>query len=552
MDLRYEHIITGRTESLFAEDIRANQDALNEALSGRRIAVVGAAGSIGSAVVKTLLRFAPGALVLIDLSENNLVELVRDLRSTGGLRLPAEFATLPIGLGSVEFARYFAESKPFDYFLNLSAIKHVRTERDVYCLLRMIDTNVLFLHEFLSHNPYRFKKVFSVSSDKATNPANLMGATKMIMEKALLARSDVQPFSTARFANVAFSDGSLPFGFLQRIAKRQPLSAPSDVRRYFISHQEAGELCVLSCGLGENRDVFFPNLAQGLDEKTFADIARDLLVELGYQPVECGSEEEAKGGTDDGGRRTGDGGRRAEDGGRRTEGRGRRTEDGGRGTEDGGRRKEGGGRRTEDGGRRTEDGGRKREEGREERGEGGADAPISNLPSTISTPHPLSTLHSPLSAPHPLSPSRPPWPCYFFKSDTTGEKEFEEFFAQGERLVLDRFKRVGIVKGKAEMLKAEMLKAEGEGRRAEGRAEGKAEMLKTEMLKAEGEGRRAKGGGRRAEDGGLEVAINDFIGFVRRAKTDPTIIKADYVREIQKLVPALQHHETGRNLDQKM
>ena len=398
MDLRYEHIVTGRTESLFAGDLRASDSALRNAFAGRRIAIVGAAGSIGSAVVKVLLRFDPGALTLIDLSENNLVELVRDLRSTDGLRLPAEFATLPIGLGSVEFGRYFAETKPFDYFLNLSALKHVRTERDVYSLVRMIDTNVLHLHEFLSRSPCRFKKVFSVSSDKATNPANLMGATKMIMEKALLARSDEQPFSTARFANVAFSDGSLPFGFLQRIAKRQPLSAPHDVRRYFISHQEAGELCVLSCGLGENRDVFFPNLAQGLDEKTFAEIARELLAELGFKPVECASGAEAK--------------RRADE-----------------------------------------------------------------------------------------LISHGQWPCCFLKSDTTGEKEFEEFFTQGERLVLDRFKRVGVVQ-------------------------------------------QAKWPDARVLEG--------FLVFFRAAKGDPRVDKLQYVREIQKLVPALQHRETGRNLDQKM
>ena len=419
MDLRYEHLITGPKEALFASDFQANEEALREALGGKRVAVVGAAGSIGSAVVKTLLRFAPGALALLDLSENNLVELVRDLRSTGDLRLPAEFTTLPIGMGSVEFARYFAETKPFDYFLNLSAIKHVRTERDVYCLLRMIDTNVLFLHEFLSRNPYRFKKVFSVSSDKATNPANLMGATKMIMEKALLAHSDEQPFSTARFANVAFSDGSLPFGFLQRIAKRQPLSAPNDVRRYFISHQEAGELCMLSCALGMNRDVFFPNLAQGLDEKTFASIARDLLVELGYTPVECASEAEAK---------------------------------------------------WEIGDRRWEIGERDK-----------AAASISNLQSA--------------------SFPRKPWPCYFFKSDTTGEKEFEEFYAQGERLVLDRFNCVGVVQ---------------------------------------------------QEKGSDARALEEFIAFCRAAKGDPQVTKPRYVQEIQKLVPAMQHHETGRTLDQKI
>lgn len=398
MDLSYERIATGRVESLFAADLQANEDALREALSGKRIAVVGAAGSIGSAVVKTLLRFAPGALTLIDLSENNLVEVVRDLRSTPGLRMPDAFATLPIALGSVEFDRYFAETKPFDYFLNLSAIKHVRTERDVYCLIRMIDTNVLFLHEFLAANPYRFRKVFSVSSDKATNPANLMGATKMIMEKALLARSETQPFSTARFANVAFSDGSLPHGFLQRIAKRQPLSAPNDVRRYFISHREAGELCVLSCALGNNRDVFFPHLAQGLDEKTFAQIARDLLRELGYEPLECASEEEARA-------------RAAE-----------------------------------------------------------------------------------------LIPRRQ-WPCWFFASDTTGEKEFEEFYAPGERLVLDRFQHVGVV----------------------------------------------------AQEPWTDVpALEAFLAFFKAAKGDPRRVKPEYVQAIRKLVPTLQHHETGRNLDQKM
>ena len=164
MDLRYEGVVTGRRETLFAEDVRAGNQGLLDALERSRVAVVGAAGSIGAAVVKTLLRFQPAALSLIDLSENNLVELVRDLRSTEGLRMPADFVTLPIGLGSIEFARYFAEEKPFDYFLNLSAVKHVRSERNIYCLMRMIDTNVLFLHDFLESNPYRFRKIFSVSS----------------------------------------------------------------------------------------------------------------------------------------------------------------------------------------------------------------------------------------------------------------------------------------------------------------------------------------------------------------------------------------------------
>ena len=266
--LNYEEIVTQRSDSLFDVDMYANEALLRERINGSRIAIVGAAGSIGSSVVKTLLRFKPSALSLIDLDENDLVELVRDLRSTAGLTIPDDFTTMPIGLGSVEFDRYFRDSKPFDYFLNLCAVKHVRSEKNIYCLMHMIDTHVVFLHSFFMQNPYQFEKVFSVSSDKAANPANMMGASKMIMEKVLLANSERHPFSTARFANVAFSDGSLPFGFLQRICKRQPLTAPNDVKRYFISHQEAGELCVISCMLGENRDVFFPKLAGNEDEKT--------------------------------------------------------------------------------------------------------------------------------------------------------------------------------------------------------------------------------------------------------------------------------------------
>lgn len=289
-----EVLATGRTESLFAADLKLRDAELNEKISGRRLAVVGAAGSIGSAVVRTLLRYRPAALALFDLSENNLVELVRELRSDAEVTLPDDFAASPIGLGSVEFSRCFAEQPPFDYFFNLAALKHVRSEKDIYCLMRMLDTNVIFLDDFLRTNPYRFRGVFSVSSDKAANPANLMGAAKMIMEQVLLSHAPVQPFATARFANVAFSDGSLPWGFLQRIAKRQPLAAPSDVRRYFISHREAGELCVLAGITGCNRDVFFPRMNAGDDEKTFVDIAVRLLDKLGYEPVLCANEDEAK------------------------------------------------------------------------------------------------------------------------------------------------------------------------------------------------------------------------------------------------------------------
>jgi FlaA1/EpsC-like NDP-sugar epimerase len=394
----YEKIITERDESCFKSDIDDNFNNIKSLVAGSRIAVVGAAGSIGAAVAKTLLKFSPKSLVLIDISENNLVELVRDLRSSQNVTMPDEFATLPIAMGSLEFNRYFAENRQFDYLFNLAAIKHVRSEKDVYCLIRMLNTNVLYMHNFLINNPYKFKKVFAVSSDKAANPANLMGATKMAMEQTLLYRAGEQEFSTARFANVAFSDGSLPYGFLKRIEKRQPLAAPNDIRRYFISHQEAGELCIMSAFTGENRDVFFPKFAEKKDEKTFSTIAEDLLQHLGYEPYICETEEEARD--------------------------------------------------------RTEE----------------------------------------------LIPQKK-WPCFFFKTDTTGEKDFEEFFVSEERVDLKRFNSIGVIKRDAD-----------ENREA----------------------------------------IEKFLNFANSAETDKQLTKSDYVKALESVVPTLKHIETGKNLDSKM
>lgn len=290
---KFEGFVTGREISLFATDIEDSRETLFGRLQGSRVAIIGAAGSIGSSVVKNLLQFSPRSLALLDLNENDLVEIVRDLRSSRKFKVPDEFDVLPIGLGSTEFIRYFQESKPFDYILNLSAIKHVRSEKNVYCLTRMVDTNVLFLDEFLIKLPRPAVNFFSVSSDKAVNPANLMGATKMVMEKVLLLRLERQPFSTARFANVAFSNGSLPFGFLMRFQKQQPLAGPKDVKRYFISHEEAGQLCILGCVLGENANVFFPKL-DNLQERTFFEIAVKTLDEFGYEAYQCSSEDEAR------------------------------------------------------------------------------------------------------------------------------------------------------------------------------------------------------------------------------------------------------------------
>ncbi len=290
----YESIATRRTESLFANEMEFHAKDFKEAIEGSSIAVIGAAGSIGFAVVKILTHYKPRKLVLIDLNENNLVEVVRDLRSDFHLTVPQDFQALPIGLGSYECTHFFAESRPFDYVFNLSAVKHVRSEKDKYSLLRMIDTNNLFLYEFLSNLKYSLKKFFSVSTDKAVNPANLMGASKCVMESIMNVFSHQQPWSSARFANVAFSLGSLPHGFLNRIEKKQPLAAPNDITRYFISHEEAAQLCLLSGVLGKNQNIFFPKLQATLNETKFSDIAIELLKKLEYEPYFCSSEEEAK------------------------------------------------------------------------------------------------------------------------------------------------------------------------------------------------------------------------------------------------------------------
>lgn len=290
---KWEAMATGREGSLFADLISKHESAFVKCISGTRIAIVGAAGSIGASVVRNVLRYQPSAICLIDISENNLVELTRELRSDDTVSLPKIFESLPIALGTIEFDRYFAENEPFDYFLNLSAMKHVRSEKNIYSLMRLLDTNVLFLHRFLASVPYRFKKIFSVSSDKGTNPANAMGASKLAMEQVMQYHADKFPFASARFANVAFSDGSLPFGFLHRIEKRQPLAGPSNIRRYFISHEEAGQLCLLAFVLGNN-EVFFPNLEEKLNEKDFVAIAYSVLRDKGFEPVAYTDEEAAK------------------------------------------------------------------------------------------------------------------------------------------------------------------------------------------------------------------------------------------------------------------
>jgi nucleoside-diphosphate-sugar epimerase len=286
--------ILKRSESIFADDLADNLSRIRDGIRGSRIMVIGAAGSVGSAFIRQLIPYEPGALHLVDISENNLVEVVRDLRSSL-IALPDDFKTFAISTGSEEFNRLLQTEEDYDYLANFSALKHVRSEKDPYSLMRMYNTNVYYVKQLLDALvDTKIRKHFSVSSDKATNPENIMGATKIFMERILLSYADRVPFSTARFANVAFSDGSLLYGFMYRLAKRQPLSAPSDVKRYFISHEEAGQLCLLSCFLGENREVYFPKLDRNKDLLSFPEIALMVLEAEGFRPVICDSEEEAK------------------------------------------------------------------------------------------------------------------------------------------------------------------------------------------------------------------------------------------------------------------
>lgn len=334
--------LIGRSQPLFGEDLARHGQAMDEAVRGGRFLVVGGAGSIGGAVVRELFRRQPRILHVVDISENNLAELVRDIRSSMGY-IQGDFRAFALDCGSVEFDAMLAAHGPYDYLLNFSALKHVRSEKDPFTLMRMIRVNVLNTDKIVAKAiEMRARKHFCVSTDKASNPVNMMGASKRIMEMFLMRRSGQIPVSTARFANVAFSDGSLPHSWTIRISKRQPLAAPDDVRRYFVTDTEGAILCLLSTFFGESRDIFFPKLNAKLHLERFSEIARRYLHSLGYEPYECASEEEARAKVDE------------------------------------------------------------------------------------------------LSA-------RGKWPCYFFQSDTTGEKDTEEFYTEQERVDWKRFADVGVV-----------------------------------------------------------------------------------------------------------
>jgi FlaA1/EpsC-like NDP-sugar epimerase len=337
----------GRTRPLFDADVGSREAELKGLIQSSRILVIGGAGTIGQAVVRELFKRDPSALHVVDISENNLVELVRDVRSTLGYG-SGDFQTLPIDAGSRCFDAFIESQKPYDYICNLSALKHVRSEKDPYTLMRMLEVNVWNTVKTVRlAAEQKAKKYFAVSTDKAANPVNLMGGSKRIMEKFLHRESERVNVSMARFANVAFSDGSLLHGFTQRLLKQQPLSAPSDVKRYFVTPAESGELCMMSALFGENLDIFFPNQEGELELTRFSDIAVRFLEQAGYEAVQCASEEEAR----------------------------------------------------------------------------------SRVGELI---------------------ARKQWPVYFFESDTTGEKAFEEFYMGDEQLDLESFEGIGVIKNKAE------------------------------------------------------------------------------------------------------
>lgn len=293
LDCFINNYVTKRSQSMFLKDIEYYSELLAKSISKKSILVIGGAGSIGSSFIKAILPFKPASLVVVDTNENALAELTRDLRSTKGMYVPDDYITYPMDFASPVFEKMFRKRGGFDIVGNFSAHKHVRSEKDIYSVEALLQNNVLhakLLLDLLAEFPP--EEYFCVSTDKAANPVNIMGASKRIMEDVIFSYSDKFPVKTARFANVAFSNGSLPAGFLARIAKLQPLSAPSDVKRYFVSLEESGQICMLACMLGNNREIFFPKLRDA-QMMRFDTIATNLLHEYGFEVLECASDEEA-------------------------------------------------------------------------------------------------------------------------------------------------------------------------------------------------------------------------------------------------------------------
>ena len=350
--------VTKRTESMFLDDINFYESSLKEKTEDKSVLVIGGAGSIGSSFIRALLKYAPKSLVVVDTNENTLAELTRDLRSRKELRIPDEYLTYPMDFSSPVFVKMFKDRKGFDLVANFSAHKHVRSEKDIYSVEALLQNNVIkakALLELLKEYPP--EEYFCVSTDKAANPVNIMGASKRIMEDLIFSYSEYFPVKTARFANVAFSNGSLPAGFLERLDKIQPITAPSDVKRYFVSPEESGQICLLACLLGNNREIFFPKLEEAV-MMTFDKIAEELIRYRGFDIEYCNSEAEVV-------------------------------------------------------------------------------EKSAALKNRILAMPDFKNIKERLK-----------YPVYFSKSDTSGEKAFEEFYIDGENINLNRFAALGVIEGK--------------------------------------------------------------------------------------------------------
>ncbi|EPJ46642.1 MAG: putative nucleoside-diphosphate sugar epimerase [Osedax symbiont Rs1] len=390
--------LIGRKIMMFTKDIERSQSELLYEVGRSSFLVLGGAGTIGQAVTKEIFKRSPKKLHVVDISENNLVELVRDIRSSFGY-INGDFQTFALDIASVEYDAFHNADGQYDYVLNLSALKHVRSEKDPYTLMRMISVNIFNTDKTIQQAINKgTKKYFCVSTDKAANPANLMGASKSIMEMFLWRRSEKINISTARFANVAFSDGSLLHGFNQRIQKKQPIVAPSDIKRYFVTSEESGILCLMSCILGKNRDIFYPKLCPTLNLTSFPSIAEKYLHSFGFTVFNCSDEDEAR-----------------------------------------------------------------------------------KLVKSL--------------------PEKGMWPCFFSKSDTTGEKSIEEFFTDSEVLDITTFENIGVIKNTTS----------------------------------------------------FEYApLDDFEGTIRILKSNGTWTKEEIVTSFKKILPDFDHLENDRYLDGKM
>ncbi|HHH53091.1 MAG TPA: NAD-dependent epimerase/dehydratase family protein [Bacteroidetes bacterium] len=392
--------VTRREDSLFKTDLETYATKLNHEVKNTSVLVIGGAGTIGSSFVKAILAFKPKKLYIVDINENGLTELTRDLRSSRNVVVPQEYKTYPIDFGSKVFMKMLNQEGPFDIVANFAAHKHVRSEKDHVSIIAMIENNVIkakgLLDQLVMKPPKHF---FCVSTDKAANPVNVMGASKKLMEEVILAYSSKMKITTARFANVAFSNGSLPFGFLFRLQKKQPLSAPLDVKRYFVSPEESGQLCMIACLLGNSGEIFYPKLSAN-QMLTFSSIAEYFLLENGYQPFYCQSEKEAK-------------------------------------------------------------------------------QMAFNMGDKSSGPYPV----------------------YFFKSETSGEKPYEEFFTSNEQLDVDRFAQLGVIQN--------------------------------------------------APKQSIEIIDSMFEKLFDLFDKD-LITKTEVVKLLKDIIPSFNHIETGKSLDQKM